>query len=307
MEIVINIDRISDETKQKMIPLFEQLIMHLSKHLNITSLESIVITDNFTRDIIKFQETYGLKERGHTDSEDGVAVAKVLSHRKDGEYKQTIFISETIYNELINTDSSEDWIQYIQHELAHIHDNFIKESIYSFEKRQGVGFHILDHILNNHADSIWSEYIANRLSSPTMKEEHIIRSLDHMLQLIDSVQNQIKELKEQYKLEEDIRHLFIRTQQITDLLFRVTANVYGFLHSLEDQRWADGLYHNLDESYYKEVFKTFDEPLRLLYSKYPNWNDIDELEIVHEVILKCWNNLGIYPKKTGEEIYIEIR
>lgn len=50
-----------------------------------------------------------------------------------------------------------------------------------------------------------------------------------------------------------------------------------------------------------------DKALLNLYKKYPNWNDVYELEELNNAVLQCWNDLGIFMTMIDSELYIDVQ
>ncbi|CAH2464307.1 MULTISPECIES: hypothetical protein [Bacillus cereus group] len=317
MEIVLNTKIFTEEQKVGLKPQIKQLVTDLSRDLDISSLQQFIVPDNFTEEVISFQEKYNKEEKGHTKNGNEEAMAKVMYYRDKEEYCQVIFFHEALLAPLVSHDErlAKQSVFYILHELGHVHDEAQKRQIYSEELREGVGRHILDFTLTRHSDIVWSEYFANRTASTQITSELFLEQFDHTFILIDRVKNECDTYIKEYRKHGNINLLKVQIEESTNLLFYFTALIIGSIHYYrevlgeEDVKKIEGLIdEKVQQTYYGESWSLIEKALGILYSKYPKWNDIYELDELNQAIHKCWNSLGIFLERNGDEnlMYINV-
>jgi len=63
----------------------------------------------------------------------------------------------------------------------------------------------------------------------------------------------------------------------------------------------------IPNTFFQESWTLMDKALLNLYKKYPNWNDVYELEELNNAVLQCWNDLGIFMTMIDSELYIDVQ
>lgn len=310
MEIYINTNVFSEEAKVGLKEQFLQLIQNLTQQIDISTLASITITKDFTKEIVDFQIKYNKKERGHTQTDTEQAMLKVMSYTNAGEFKQVIFIHEAVFCALTVEGQSQEAIHYVHHELGHVHDEWNKRKIYSDDLICGERFSLLEHHLNVQSDYIWSEYVANRISFTSAPTEKIISTLKYLSELVDRSKNDCESFILEYRQHGDINKLMEQIQQSTKMLFYFTALTCGYLHGFKEEDrqklFNENINPIINKTFYKDSWHEINNALSELYSIYPKWNDIYQLKALGAGVLTCWNNIGIYPEMDGEQMYIGV-
>lgn len=291
-----------------------QSIEKFSETLNLTTLESLVVTGDFFGDVLKYQSDNGLQTIGATKTTHEIAIAKVLKHRDgNGQLKQTVFFSDYIAD-LLFTDKSNFAYHTLHHELCHVHENYYSEQIYSEEGKRGDKVCQLTHILNIHADMIWSEYYVERLSFLTLDHDNISTISNHLIKLLERTDKEITEKILRYRTDEEVNDLFREVQEKSSLLLKVAGTLLGILHGLREYSsdlW-EKVYTLIETSiiekykYFLECWRLLDAVLENLYRKYPDWNDVYELDELGQVVLDFWKQLGMHPENTDEGLFIGI-
>jgi hypothetical protein len=299
-----------------------QAIHDFSKSLSFESLESVVVTESLFEDISQYQKKYNLLETNN-NNEHGQVIAKVLKHSRNGSFMQTIFISDRLVYGLF-TENYQTVYHYIHHELCHVHDNYYLNKIYTPENMKAKRGQLLEYKLRIHADIIWSEYIAERLSAETANAENISMDIDHFLHLEKSIKLEIDKEINLYRFSSNINKLLAYVEESTSLLLKLAATLIGISVGLKhisnddnDDDHNNNTHRNetilvmIQElkdknSFFSEIWDRLDLELNELYKSYPNWDDVYELDKLGEVILLCWNELGIFPANRGEGLFIDV-
>lgn len=305
MEIIIETKEIREDQIENVRTNIDSLINQLSDGLILTSLKKIVIPEDFGEEILALQKEYGSTEVGHTNNEFGTAIAKVLHYRKDGEIFHTIVLDKMLIHMMFTEETQNTAVHFFHHELCHVHDEYLKERIYDLEGRAGYG---LEHILCVHSDVLWSEYVAERLANRTidfelLEEKYIPNLFDNISKLEEFAEERIGE----YREHRDIGRLFREIQGVSSTMLKYTANIQGYIQGINVDRLTKTLDDALLQTSFGEVWLGLGVELKSLYDSYPNWDGISQLERLSLVVLKHWNDLGIYPKPTENNgIYIDV-
>ena len=316
IDIIFNSELLNHEQRYNVIEFLNTKLAELELIIELSTLERIIITDHFTEDVIKVQREYNMREVGHTDRNDGIAIAKVLHTSIQEVLKQTIIITVNIIVGFFSSEYAPISFHYLHHELCHVHDNFYQHKIFTIEARAGKGINKLQHTLIYNAGPIWSEYIAVRLSAGSV---NISDSIDlstntlnsgYLIQLIGSCKENIVKAIQDYRLNADTHKLFIYLQEETSLLFKIAATTQAYIDGLgiSESNFAEKLNEFISTTYFSEAWKKQWEALRLLFNIYPNWNDVYQLNELGEAIKTCWNDLGMFASYIEEKdsIYLDI-
>ncbi|MBY7120676.1 hypothetical protein ILS93_00850 [Bacillus sp. 16GRE42] len=315
MEIVLNSELFTEEQKEYLKPQILQLISNLSVDLDVSTLKKVIIPKEFTKEIILFQKEHNKQEKGHTKNEHEEAKAKVMYYMEDGNYYQTVFLHEMFITGVMFGDDKvvNNCYSFIRHELGHVHDEFNKRKIYSDDLRKGIGLTQSDFILTIPSDIVWSEYFANRTAGKYLTTDLFLEQASYTFDLIDRAKEQCTKYVKEYRKHADVNLLLEQIMNSTHMLFYFSALSLGNLHyykeTLDEPNYKiikESMEKNIAGTYYEESWNLIDKALINLYSKYPQWNDIYQLEELNQAIHKCWNHLGIYLEDYGENMFINV-
>jgi hypothetical protein len=275
--------------------------------LELGTLEYIIIPKDFASELVAFQRKRGLRE-GFTDDDTGSAVAKTLDYGTGGVLKQTIFINSSLFC----LDSLEV-VSIINHELCHVHDNFMLSKIL------GLDFVIsqsgnLQEVLRMFAKATWSEYAANRLSLRYINNNNtqikfstkgFSRDIKIMFERIDKSKKECREHIRLYKKTKKGVRLYEGFQESTSSLLLAIGRTYGSIHGLNFDEIENSINEEI-RTYLREICKDLSDELKNLFSKYPNWDGIEALDELANIVLRTWNKMGFYPEDTIKGIHIRV-
>ncbi|MCM3115712.1 hypothetical protein M3610_10470 [Neobacillus sp. MER 74] len=315
MEIILNTNLFTDEQKEQVVPQLEELINSLASSLNIVSLRQVIVPANFTEEIIAFQEIHNKLKQGHRTGEDGTAFGKVITYNESTDFSQTIFLHEAFLASLYSENESlvKNIVHYIQHELGHVHDNFYTNNIFTHSLLNGSNVSRLQFLLQDHSDNIWSEYFANRSSFYTLTSDILESAYENVFNQIKSVSEKVIEYIIDYNNDRDSLKLINNLRLSTDYLFYYSAHLLGFLQPMREisgdgeGKFEQAVSTLISNTFFQECWTLMDKALLNLYKKYPNWNDVYELEELNNAVLQCWNDLGIFMTMIDSELYIDVQ
>jgi hypothetical protein len=293
---------------------FEDLIRQLVQGLEIESLKYIIIPEDFKTELFKFQKSKGLREEC-TENEVGVAGGKVVPYIEADDLEICIFLDPAVFGLLFSKESDEvlNGIQIMRHELCHVHDNYLKSRVLSldFITNQERDF---EWALKLHADHVWSEYIANKLSKikVNINETEInipaqVSFKQDMSLYFDSivkVKVDAQSYIDAYRTHRDILRLYQEIQECSNFLLGMMGRVYGHLCPYEEV--LEKMNEGIKDTYAFEIWMPLCRSLNVLDSNYPRWSGEQEFDELSQVVLKTWHILGIYPRVTANGLYIDV-
>lgn len=285
--------------------------IQLISELNISSLEEIVITNDFEYFLRRTSEKYNLEYSGFTNNNHAIAIGKVLHSKfEEDNFRQTVFYNDNFIMGLFNIEKANYTFHYIYHELCHIDDHDIQRKIFSYKARKELQKDSLKNYLYNCAHNIWSEYVVVRKSCITVSKEDVLDliHLNTTLNIITDIEKEISDEIISYRLHGNIIKLFNLVYEKSDLILRYFVYSIAYFDGLGIYEKCNDVLNDIyDKTVLKDNWICIHKNLNNLYDTYPNWNDIYELEVLCEGINLVWNDLGIFPRtEDGEGFYIAV-
>ncbi|WP_249593620.1 hypothetical protein [Peribacillus frigoritolerans] len=312
MKIIFNTENLNIDEQLKIKERIQEYFNNTKLELN--SLQKVVISSNFFEDVIKTQKELGLEIDVASNNENAEAVAKVITSRKSKNIKSIIIANEHLISKISSSrlEVRLNGFHVIHHELAHVHDNYIKSKIFTDEERRGTGVSHLKHYLRVNADAIWSEYIAERLSAASATFDHA-EMLINLFKLQGSNLNRSFELEQaNYFRHKDTNIAFDKVSETMYYFLKTNLMIIGILDGMakEDVKkyLKSEILKSIGESYFIEIFHLIKNSLSDMYSKYPNWKSIGEIDPLGSAIKDAWLWLGFKLVELDESYYrVDIR
>jgi len=307
LEIVIKNREFDESMTESVEQAFRQIINQLQE-LNLDSLQFIIVPDVFGEELIEFQRSRGLRE-GYTNNEFGTAFGMKLSYLEDGNHKSSIFLDPRVVFTLFDENLIQNSVHIIHHELGHVHDDAYKFQIFGVTDLEELFMNTSDRVSQvtyAHADLIWSEYIATRLSARSKPEDHDLY-VPSIISLVHETKVQCDELILAYRTEGDVGRLFGEIQLTTSLLLKIAAYFIGYCHGLNIEPPEEMNNFIKQYAYWDGVWEELSPLLRKLHDSYGNWNDVYVFEDLAQTVKKLWGNLGVYPKNMDDgQLFISV-
>lgn len=310
MKIVINgFNDIDANKKSEIISFLHDLVSELSKNLDIRNLDYILVSEDFGRCVTDFQRKHGLQE-GYTDNDTGNAKAKCLEYLIEGELRNCIIVDGNMIL-LLYSDEAKFAVHLIHHELCHVHDNNVKLKSLSLE------FSMRQHgdlftCLKLHADCIWSEYIATRLSCSSHPEA-LIMYAEHLYELINLIKDKNENYVAEYRWHGDIDRLYGEIQLSSSALLKSAAMIYGYIQGIGDMGAQEFdeikkiMSEKIASTYFFDVWNCLQLELDGLFDNYGNWDGIEVFNGLADTVLNLWNIFSIFPEIVeGGRLYIGV-
>jgi hypothetical protein len=306
MEIIINNKELDTNLVGIVKQAFGQIINQLQE-LNLSSLQYIIVPNDFGQELIEFQQRHGLRE-GYTNNEFGIAMGKVLTYLDDGNIKTSIFFDPRIVFTLFDENLKQNSIHLIHHEFCHVHDDYEKYRVFGVTDLEHIFFNTPDRVSQvtyAHADLIWSEYIATRLSARSKPEDHDIY-MESLLSLIPKTKEKCEEKIQAYRTEGEIDKLFGEIQLTTSQLLKVCGYFIGYCHGFNIDPPEEINNFVKQYPYLDRVWEELSLNLRKLHESYGNWEGVKVFDDLANTVMNLWGNLGIFPKNQEGQLYISV-
>lgn len=309
MKIILEpIEGISEEVLNQLEESLKNVVVdHLGQNLNLELLEFIIVPADFDVSLTNFQKKHGLTI-GYTNNEMGVAGGKTLKYIKDTQHKCSIFLQQYIFVNLFDPAHGQLASNFLHHELCHVHDEANILNMKQFHKElteENQGY--LTNTLNLHSHIIWDEYIAPRLSSGTLPKDTDLQ-FPYLLELIEHANVNCKKEISKYRSHRDVSYLFNRVQELSNPVLKIAATVLGNIHGLqlENSKVMEIVDETIENTFLKDIWNELKTELLSLFIEYPNWESISVFSGLNAIVIKVWNQLGIYPEDRGESAYIDV-
>lgn len=300
MELIFSDETINDTDKQHIVNFITKKVEGFD--LDLKDLEKIVLTKDYFKEVEQAYNDIGKQGKGASDNSmaKGMAIA-VHNKAPDPKSKVVVLISENEWVKLLSKQQNEiDFCTHvINHELAHVHDDTLKHGlIYSYEMKRGYHSDLKFH-LRCEADEVWSEYIAERLSAPTVTREFVDT-------IKNNTYNQLRKLFNSHSENSSFLFRAWRNQNTyddfrfhIDYVLKSLAHLLGISHGLgDDHEWTIEIDKDvrqwLGSSKLVDVWDSMGMNLSNLYDEYPAWDDIQELDGLGECILQSWKGFGYF-------------
>lgn len=139
-------------------------------------------------------------------------------------------------------------------------------------------------------------------------------AFQNVIDNVESVKEKSKEYIDRYRNNRNTIELINNLRRSTDLLFYYSAHSLGFLHPLREimadsdspQEIDNAVISQISNTFYLDTWNRIDKALLELYKKYPNWNDVYELDELNEAVLQCWEDLGVSMFMQDSELFINV-
>jgi len=300
MKIVFSDDKLTLSEKKKI----EELVIDSGKinykELQLDDLEKIILTNDYFEEVESAWLRIGKEGKGASNNDAGQGLGIAISNKPlDKNAKSTVLINENQWRNLLGDDEKmlECCIHVINHELCHVHDDTYKHGkIYSKDMKEG-DLNDLKFKLRCEADSVWGEYIAERMSSGTVTKEFIYGEQNTLYNILKKIfeineKNNVFILRDMTKNRNQGEFKFY-----IEYALRSFAHLQGIMHGLgKNHDWSkmiDSYLRNwLNGHGLVEVWDRMGMNLDCLYKIYPDWSDIDQLDDLGNCIRESWKCFG---------------
>jgi hypothetical protein len=251
----------------------------------------------------------------------GIGHAMALTYNNDGEDKKIIFISKIIALAIIDdnafsaltedvkdqcADARQSAINYIHHELLHVHEFSMIKSAFKNDNTSKIT-DILTKDFRALAQVVWSEYYACRLSCKTCN--NFTSEIDNLIDQANLVKERMDDEINKYRYHADINKLIKELSERLKTLLNYAAYLHGKLFALDDNfrlECINKIDDLLKETILYETWVTMGDDFDNLFSTFPNWQDRSIFDKLGNTIKIIINKLGFFPEVTSEGVYYSV-
>jgi hypothetical protein len=280
-------------------------------------MQRIIVTNNFAGELAELSTaTASGNPIERTNEEYAFAVAKVLLLPRGDEIEIVPVISAHAVVELVSadplyyeSDTFRATLHMIHHELCHVHDANKKIDAFpdAILKKSYEG---KDRYIHPLAETCWSEYIANRLSSSTAKLGFAASMTINFADAIPRTKPLVNEEILAYRTHHDINRLLDFFGRHGDFLPKAASYACGYLDGFgiplrELLPEAD---ERLNGSYFEQTWNGMRAALGEMYSLYPDrWEDLSVYDRLATVLETYFGEMGLFfTNKPGEGVYVDV-
>lgn len=291
-------------------------IQSANPNLDLRRVERIIICTDFAKELDDLSTSAASGNPiTHTNEDYATAIAKVMLLPKNDDFEIVPVINANIASVLGYPDQESDVggvdsvTHFLHHELCHVHDDNKKIDAYR-EDMLKTRYFGKDMFIRPLAETCWSEYAANRLSSnsaTTLAVEMMASSLDEAL---ERTKTAIDDEIEKYRYHADLERLLAFFQRHGEFLVKAACYLLGYI---------DGLGKPLKEispqtanlilgSYFEATWKNLHISLSKMYKKYPDkWIDLTVYDELAFVLENYYDNMGLVLSTTDDnQAYVNV-
>lgn len=262
--------------------------------LELGGLQKIVVSNNYFEDVINVQKELGLTASGASNNENAKGVGYTITSRKNKDSKSIVVVNEPLISKILSSDQNEqlDGLHIIHHELVHVHDDYLKNKLYTDEERCGAGVGQLKHYLRIKADVIWGEYIAERLSASSATKCHTDTLINSFGIQASNLTSALERERIKFLKHNETNIYFDKVAETLYYFLKTNLMIIGVLDGEADKNIKKDLecelLKSIGDSDYIRIYNQMRRSLSKIYSLYPNWNSIAELDSLGNVIRDTW-------------------
>ncbi|MFE3978727.1 MULTISPECIES: hypothetical protein [unclassified Priestia] len=270
MEIVFADKSLTNERKAKIKNIIEREVKNFN--LRLSHFGKLILIGERDEELEVLTE---LVKQDEADSIIELTKRSLGMRITDKENNSSVIISKPCWEGIASGEKGyQDFcIHAINHEFVHVHDHTIKYyDIYpESDDNRMVSVDDLNFIFRLKADEMWGEYLAERLSTPTVTDKfiwHTANNLELRLERMESLD----------KILVSFSMLLGIEQGLGD---KCEFEIEGYVKDIvEDERLL-------------QAWNYMKVELPRLFAKYPDWDNIDELDTLSDMLLNTWKDFDL--------------
>lgn len=271
-DINIKINGLSEKTSLKVVDVLRDILNDFG-FLDLRRFSNIVITSNFERDVevLNSDNKSSFKNRFRVNSD---TYAIVLNIPKDDDFEQVLIVRSEFIKNITKSHKKQDYknaLHILNHELAHIHDNNKKMDVFK-ELMKTKKYRGSDSILYPISETLWSEYIANFISSQSALDTEYPKAVaKSLVEKIEKTSFDVKTSLTAYKVNRSREDLIEFSILKIESLLKSAAYLIGYLNGMKITlaQLDDDLDYRLEVSYFKDIWEILKHEFATIHQVYP--------------------------------------
>jgi hypothetical protein len=283
--------------------------------LDLRRMHRMVVATDFAAALTELsKENPSRKPLTSTQEEYGTAIAQVCLLPKDDGLEIVPVLSANMFANLVKEDDSDeslDKFRYslhlLHHELCHVHDDNKKiDSFHNIVLKKG--YSGKDNYIRPLTEVIWSEYIANVMSSSTAHDAARSMFADMLAEGVERTKTVIDEEIEQYRKSFDLERIRDVLHRQGDFLIKCAAYCLGYVDGKDDSDFSAKTVTLVSGTYFEDTFTALHQALRQMRSLYPGqWQDMSVYDGLAAVVDNYYRGLGfIYSDTDNGGVWLSI-
>ena len=271
--INIKINGLSDKVSLDVVNSLRNLIQHFS-FLDFRRFHNIIITSNFERDIeiLTSNNRLSFKNRYRANRD---TYAVVLTIPKDNDFELFLVMKTEFTKNILENHQKQEYknaLHILHHELAHVHDNNKKIDVFkdlmktkSYKGTSSITYPI--------AETCWSEYIANFISSSSAIDTDYPKIIaNSLVQKIIKTEQNIKTELMAYRINKKREDLLKSSISQIESLLKSASYLIGYLNgmNLTLEELDDKLDYEIEISYFKDIWEVLKYEFATIHQVYPH-------------------------------------
>lgn len=271
-DISIKINGLSDETSLKVVDALRDILNDFG-FLDLRRFSNIVITSNFERDVETLssdnKSSFINRFRANSDT-----YAIVLNIPKNDDFEQILIVRSEFIKNITKSHKNQEYknaLHILNHELAHIHDNNKKIDVFK-ELMKTKKYRGSDSILYPISETLWSEYIANFISSQSALDTQYPKAVaKSLVEKIEKTSFDVKTSLLAYKVNRSREDLIEYSILQIESLLKSAAYLIGYLNGMKITlaELDDDLDYRLEVSYFKDIWEVLKHEFATIHQVYP--------------------------------------
>lgn len=311
-DLKIQINGLDDRDSETLVNEITELLKEFSA-LDLRRFDSIIITENFERDIesITTKSMALFKNRYLSRKK---TLAKVITLPHEGDFKFVMVLRSSYARNFLPYDDNvmtyKDAVHVFHHELGHIHDNNNKIDHFKEDMKNST-YKGKQALLYPIAEVCWSEYIANYISSSSAHDSLMPEIVANSLEVaIKEKEHNIKTMVNVFRSNRTRGDLLHAIKDEVESLLKTASYVIGYMHgmnkTLEELSYDSDYY--LECSYFKDIWEVLIYEFSSMHQVYPDgWLNLSIYQKLAFAIEAFFNQMGVVIMQTDKnEVYFKV-
>lgn len=272
-DINIKINGLNDKISLEIVNEIREILEKFS-FLDLRRFKNIIITSHFERDVeVLTSNNKNVFKNRYRASQNTFAL--VLTIPKEQDFELLLVVKSGFIKNLLQSHKSQnykDTLHILHHELAHIHDNNKKIDVFKDIMKNST-YKGIESVTYPIAQTLWSEYIANFISSKSAKKT------DYPLVVAQALEKSIRQtsfnIKNElmaYKINKTRNDLIKSSMEQIESLLKSAAYLIGYLSGMNItlEQLDEKIDLKIETSYFKDIWDVLKYELASIHQVYPH-------------------------------------
>lgn len=285
--------------------------------LDLRRMHRVIITADFAGQLSQLSSaTASGNPISHTNEQYATAAAQVLLLPAGDGYEILPVVDAHLIAAFAAEDNADrisedrqDAFHFLHHELCHVHD--YNKQIDAFPNIMlHCRYEGKDRFIGPLAESCWSEYVANFLSSCSVSQDWLTAMTGSFVDAIPRTKRVVRHEIASYRYHADIDRLMREFERHGEFLVKAAAYTMGYMDGLglSLSELPAKAAEQLSGSYFEPVWTAMHEALRMMRQLYPTgWSDRAIYRDLAAVLEDYYARMGLVLSNTEDgQAYVDV-